>query len=345
VGWKSFMHQVEEASRRYRRGHIGAIRRSERPAMRGHHNLVSDYQERLLLQRTAGSQAQAAEYASYIAMLKSLHHDCGEPWNWHAVLATPPPPEPVRQNLAETQARAALQAHDPGFFDKMLGGAKQQRSQLEEAVQRGTAIDQHHYDMAVIEYRRMFERWRYQAQLAPGVIALHPDACRAALWCVGAFDELEWFTHQITLDAIEENVAIYRCAITDPDVVPKEEIKLGASGKVLQKDLTATKYWDLYQDHVASCALRIARESYAVLPIDRVIVNVQASQLDPRTGHMVGQTILAVHFTRNALLQLNFVALDPSESLKNFPHRMKFKKTAGFEPVASISADEQWISV
>jgi len=29
--------------------------------------------------------------------------------------------------------------------------------------------------------------------------------------------------------------------------------------------------------------------------------------------------------------------------MKNFSHRMKFKKSAGFEPVESITPDEQWV--
>jgi hypothetical protein len=59
---------------------------------------------------------------------------------------------------------------------------------------------------------------------------------------------------------------------------------------------------------------------------------------------MVCPTILAVHFTRGTLARLNFAAIDPSESLKNFPHRMKFKKTTGFDPVDEMTSDEQWVT-
>jgi hypothetical protein len=59
---------------------------------------------------------------------------------------------------------------------------------------------------------------------------------------------------------------------------------------------------------------------------------------------MVCPTVLAVHFTRGTLMRLNFAAIDPSESLKNFPHRMKFKKTSGFDPVDKITSDEQWVT-
>jgi hypothetical protein len=288
--------------------------------------------------------AEAAEYANYVTMLTSVHTDCSEPWNWHAVTASRPPVEPVRQNLAEAAARAALQAHSPGLVDKMFGGARQQRAQLEEAVHRGIALDQQHYESAMHDHRTRFNQWTYQTNLAPGVLSLHPEACRSALWYVGAFDELEGFGNRVMLDTITQDAATFYCVIGDQEIVPTEEVKLTASGKLSTKEMAAGKYWALYQDHVASCAIRIARETYAITPIERVIVNVQAARLDPSTGHMVCPTILAVHFTRATLTRLNFAAIDPSDSLKNFPHRMKFKKTSGFDPVEDMTSNEQWVT-
>lgn len=288
--------------------------------------------------------AEAEEYTNYVAMLTSVHSDCSEPWDWRAVTASRPPVEPVRHNPAEAAARAALQSHSPGFLDKMFGGAKQQRAQLEQAVQNGIVLDQQHYEAAMNEYRTRLNHWNYQINLAPGVLSLNLEACRSALWYVGAFDELEGFGTRVTLDAIAQNAATFGCAIEDQEIVPTEEVKLTAGGKLSTKEMAAGKYWALYQDHLASCALRIAREAYAVLPIERVIANVRVARLDPSTGHMVSPTVLAVHFTRSTLARLNFAAIDPSDSLKNFPHRMKFKKTAGFDPVEEMTSDEQWVT-
>lgn len=288
--------------------------------------------------------AEAEEYTNYVAMLTSVHADCSEPWSWQAIAASRPPAEPIRHNAAETAARAALEAHSPGFLEKIFGGAKQQRAQLEEAVRDGTALDQRQYEAAMNDYRSRLQHWNYQIQLAPGVLALNAEACRAALSYVGAFDEIEGFGSRVTLDAITRNAATFSCSIEDQEIVPAEEVKLTAGGKLSTKDMAAGKYWALYQDHVASCAIRIAREAYAVTPIERVIVNVKIARMDPSTGHPVRPTVLAVHFSRSALMRLNFAAIDPSEALKNFPHRMKFKKTAGFEPVDDMTSDEQWVT-
>lgn len=288
--------------------------------------------------------AEAEEYANYVAMLTSVHADCSEPWNWQAIMTSRPPVEPVRQNAAETAARAALQAHSPNLLDKIFGGAKQQRAQLEEAVRDGVALDQRQYEAAMNYYRSRLDQWNYQIHLAPGVLALNAEACRSALRYVGAFDEIEGFGSRVTLDAMTQDAATFSCVIEDREIVPAEEVKLTAGGKLSTKEMAAGKYWALYQDHVASCAIRIARETYAVTSIERVIVNVKIARLDPSTGHHVRPTVLAVHFSRGALTRLNFAAIDPSEALKNFPHRMKFKKTAGFDPVDDMTSDEQWVT-
>jgi len=351
VGWKQFVRQMEAVARRHEREMRASVRRSERQAMGTHREIVRQRREQARdaaqIQKERARQSAAAEadeYASYVARLTSVHTDCSELWNWHAIAASPPPIAPVRQNAAETAARAALDAHSPGLIDKIFGAAKQQRMQLESALQRGIALDQQSHDAALRHYNTLFNQWRYQLELAPAVLSLHLGACRAALQYVGAFDDIEEFGTHVTLDTITSNATSFTCAIEDQEIVPSEEVKLSTSGKLLTKEIAAGRYWALYQDHVASCALRIAREAYAVIPIERVIVNVRIARLDPSTGHLVRPTILAVHFTRAALTRLNFAAIDPSESLKNFAHRMKFKKTSGFDPVENITSDEQWIT-
>jgi hypothetical protein len=88
----------------------------------------------------------------------------------------------------------------------------------------------------------------------------------------------------------------------------------------------------------------MAREAFAVLPVSRAVVNIGPVQVNTQTGHKEPATFLAVHFARDILNKLNLGQIDPSDSMKNFPNRMKFKKTAGFEPVQPMTLDEQWIT-
>jgi hypothetical protein len=82
--------------------------------------------------------------------------------------------------------------------------------------------------------------------------------------------------------------------------------------------------------------LRVARELFALLPLEAAIVTASANVLNTGTGHIENQPIVSVMIPRKTLAMLNFQTLDPSDSLKNFVHQMDFKKTKGFAPVKKI---------
>ena len=132
--------------------------------------------------------------------------------------------------------------------------------------------------------------------------------------------------------------------ITDDEIVPTEVVKQLASGKLSTKAMPSGQYWELYQDHICSCALRLGCEVFAALPVERAIINIGKSELSSATGHPELVTFLAVHFTRQQLARINLNAIDPSNSMTNFSHRMTFKKTKGFQPVDAITFEDQFVT-
>lgn len=93
---------------------------------------------------------------------------------------------------------------------------------------------------------------------------------------------------------------------------------------------------ELYQDYVASVALRVAGDLLNVLPLKEVYVTCVAQMLDSQTGHQELTPILSVQFVRETFLRLNLKHIDPSDSIQNFRHEMKFSRTKGFAPVAQL---------
>jgi hypothetical protein len=158
------------------------------------------------------------------------------------------------------------------------------------------------------------------------------------------FSELTESGMNVSVAVLRHDVAVLRCVVDDESIVPQEEKKLSAAGKLQTKRIAAGTYWGLYQDYVCGCALRIAREVFALLPLPRVVVNVSRPGIDSATGHSRGMDILAVSIPREVAAKLHYNALDPSDSLVNFPHRMRFKKSSGFEPIEPIAADESFIT-
>ncbi len=80
----------------------------------------------------------------------------------------------------------------------------------------------------------------------------------------------------------------------------------------------------------------IARDMFAILPVQNVIVHAVDNVLNTSTGHNEDITILSVNYDRIKLNKLNFATIDPSNSMQNFIHNMKFLKTSGFKSVSRV---------
>ncbi|WP_205068210.1 hypothetical protein [Bacillus mesophilum] len=113
------------------------------------------------------------------------------------------------------------------------------------------------------------------------------------------------------------------------------------TGKLSEKDMPQTMYLDIFQDYVCSCAIRIARDMFAILPFKSVVVNAMDEQLNTATGKIEAAVILSVKFDKDVLNTLHFEAIDCSDSMSNFVHNMDFKKTKGFKPVEKLEVNIQ----
>ena len=102
--------------------------------------------------------------------------------------------------------------------------------------------------------------------------------------------------------------------------------------------MAATKFHQLYQDHICSYLIRTGREILALLPVNFVVVHMLSDMVDGSTGRLAKQPILSAVLYPDTLAGLNFDLLDPAEAMKNFKHNMSFSKTTGFRPVDQIDA-------
>ncbi|MBR5422114.1 MAG: DUF4236 domain-containing protein [Lachnospiraceae bacterium] len=124
--------------------------------------------------------------------------------------------------------------------------------------------------------------------------------------------------------------------VRSADVVPDRELILDEKG-LKDKALSKTAYNDMLQDYVCSCILRVARDTFALLPVKRVVIHATDTVLNTATGNENEETLVSVAIERQQLEGLNFERLDPSDALSAFPLNMNFKKTGGFSPVDRLN--------
>jgi hypothetical protein len=344
MGWKTLARDIEAANRE-----IDAYnRRVERDAVKRHRELArQEERDRKLAEKEAGrreAERQVKLFEGYLELLVSVHKDCGQPLDLPGIVNGPPPAQPAPSNRSEATARAALETYQPSLWAKLFGLVPGRRAELERAISKGAAQDRQQNEASQAAYVAALARWREQVALAKRLLDADATAYAEALGRTEAFEELKRFETRVEVVSAEPEVISLQCSLEDPELVPTEIVSVSAAGKLTAKAMPAGRYWALYQDHVCSCALRAAREALALLPVSRVIVNVCTLKLDSSTGHHRPSTLLAVQYTREGVSQLNVDAIDPSDALKNFPHRMKFKKSAGFDEVDAMTPDEQWVS-
>lgn len=312
-----------------------AQRKAERESAKRHRFHVAQ-QKKFEAENLKALAATTVEgHENHLEMIVTLHHDAAEPSDWAQVIAGTPPQQ---SHEKENDARRALESFRPTLFERLFGGGgKRRRAQLEEAIARGQAEDEAAFREAMAEWDR------YQL-MARGIVQGDPQAYLAAIENLGTFQEIESIGGKVEI-RIEEPTVLEASVLVPHDIVPRVEHKLLASGKLSTKDMPKARYWELYQAHVCSASIRVARELFHLLPVATVFVDVGAIRLNTATGHMSNDTFLSVEFDRERFLSLNFQRIDPPNAVQSFRHEMDFKKTTGFGQINGLRARAQLTSL
>ena len=244
----------------------------------------------------------------------------------------------AKSAAAEERARARQAA-----AEEKAAAAEEERKAAEEAVAE--------YEAHIEEIKSVHKasdgainwNWVKEGNVAPELKVLVPlaqrvmdgdiDAYFEVIEQVDPFDDLLEFGSGFEIGTDVPNILEVEFQVKSAEVVPQNVLSVTASGKLSDKPLSKGAYYDLVQDYVASTILRVARDSFALLPIDTVLIHATDRVLNTATGIEEDMTLVSCKISRYTVEKINFELVDPSDALTNFECNMKFKKTAGFEPV------------
>lgn len=173
---------------------------------------------------------------------------------------------------------------------------------------------------------------------AQSVIAGDIDAYFKVIAEVGPFDDLLEYGSGFEVGTDDPNLLEIEFQVKSDDIIPTQYPDMKANGEIVMKDFTKSAYYELVQDYVSSTMLRVARDTFALLPVKQVIIHAVDKVLNPATGNDEEVTIASVKIKRDALATLNFERIDPSDCLESFESNVKFKKTTGYAPVDRVLA-------
>ena len=316
------------------------LRRAERDAQRRQRELEKQHKQLEKMQELERAAYEVQVYENHIDLLLSVHKECSDTWDWEKIQSSEPPTKPAKSHTHEELAKAKLDKFKPGVFGKILGRAESNRDKLVRNVREAIEIDEKEYQEALQAYEQEYADWgaarEVGSRILAGIAAAYIDVIRQT----DPFSDISELGSSIEFQAESSALVEVTLHVNSEQVIPSEAKSLLKSGKLSVKQMPKGRFYELYQDYVCSCVLRVARELFALLPIEMVIVNAMGSILNTQTGYMEEQPILSVTIPRKTLEGLNFEMIDPSDSMSNFVHRMTFRKTKGFSAVETLKASD-----
>lgn len=325
-------------------GWRGTLRSLEAAANRADRNAKRRQKE---LERSRAAQQKLAEleeaayevevFENYIERLQTIHTECSNSIDWESVLTQSEPPEPIRSNKKEKEAKLKSHNFKPNIFHKLFRQSEKIREKLRKKIVDARNSDEATYQAALREYTDDLRSWKNEREIALNIQAGDPEALVCALKKYGEFAEIGEIGTQLQFSIDHKNNLRVDLNSHSKDIIPAESKSLLKNGRLSVKKMNKGSFNELFQDYVCSSLLRVAREVFAILPVDKVEVTALDEMLNSATGHMEEQPIVSALFTRNTIEKMNLDKIDPSDSMSNFVCNMDFKKSNGFRPVTRLN--------
>ncbi len=191
----------------------------------------------------------------------------------------------------------------------------------------------------IVRGSEAYQDWENLKKFSDRVLAGDVDSYFEIINEIKPYDDLLDFGSSFEVGTDRKDVLEVEFHVKSEEVVPTTEISLKANGTLSEKEMSKTNYYALMQDYICSTMIRVARDSFALLPVEKVYVHAVDDMLNTATGHETEVTLVSVEFGRNQLQSLNMEMIDPSDAISGFRNNMKFAKTTGFKAVERILPD------
>ncbi len=301
-------------------------RREQREAIRRQKELERQAKEQAKLSAVERAEFEVRTFENQLDLLLSVHKEQGPVWDWQSVASSLVPPAPER--LCQHELRARQMAC-------LLIGADQGTA---DTITQAQALDDQEYQQELAAHNADAARLEQLRSLAHRILAGDVTAYTTALTQLSPLSELSVLGSTIHFTVHSTQLIECILNVAGLQIIPAETKSLTSTGKLSVKPTPRARLHELYQDHICSCMLRVARETFALLPAETLLITARVEGTGRRHTE---EAVLSAVFARERLLKLDFDRLDPSDAIETFVHRGDFKasrKTAAFAPIVAFAA-------
>ena len=289
--------------------------------------------EQAKLSAVEQARLEVEAHENALEVLLSVHKQSSEPFDWKAFASALPPHEPPRLTRHETAA----------LLRKAVAGAIPSIEEGKPTVEEARLLDDREHEAMRVEHEKDFADWERMRSLARRVLAGEAKAYSEAVAEFSSLSEIANLGSSISLTVHNSNLTECSLNVNGRASIPGEVKSLTAAGKLSVKAMPKARFHEIYQDYVCGCVLRLAREVFALLPVDTVLVTATVDGKDSRTGRAAELPVLSAAIPRTVVARLDFERLDPSDSLENFNHRgdvMASRKSGDFVTITPLSPSD-----
>ena len=237
-------------------------------------------------------------------------------------------------------AKAAKAAPAPAVNEELIAKSKAQVEEFAAGIEALKSV--HKQSDGYIDWEAVANgavgQYKELQPFAQSVLAGDIDAYFKVIAEVGPFDDLLEYGSGFEVGTDDPKMLEIEFQVKSDAIIPTQYPDMKANGEIVMKDFSKTAYYELVQDYVSSTMLRVARDTFALLPVQTVIIHAVDKVLNPATGNDEEVTVCSAKIKRDALATLNFERIDPSDCLESFESNVKFRKTAGYAPVDRVLA-------
>lgn len=307
-----------------------AERRQQRDAKKRERELERQAKEMAKLSALEQARLEMETYENALEVLLSVHKEQAETFDWLSFATALPPVPPRRQSHNELKARQrlAVSPSRPGA-DLTLEQAQHQ--------------DESEYQTELQKYNSLKDEWTKMRSLASRVLQGDAVGYIEAIEELSPFTELSGIGSSLQFTIHNARLVEVVLSTNGRKAIPAEVKSLTASGKVSIKSMPKPQFIDIYQDYICGCVLRVARELFALLPIEMLLISASAEAIDTINGQTVERPFLSVAIPRVILKMFDFDKLDPSDSIMSLTHRGDLKasrKTGDFEFITPLTVSD-----
>lgn len=282
------------------------------------------------LQELERNRLEVEYFEHKLEMIQSIPKEVVKPIDWVEVESIPEPFEMGKTGPLEKIAQENAYHYKPNLFAKLFNKDEKKRENLQNQIKLAREND-----------LRDYQSWKRMINTSQNVLKGNVDSYFDVIHEFAPLEDISGLGSGFEFMIHNSHEMEVNFDVNSDSVVPKEVLSLTKNGDISKEQMPKEQYFQILQDYVFSCTLRIARDMFSLLPLKTICIHALDEQRNTTTGRIEKFIILSVKIDKHSLQSLNFDLLDYSNSIKTFEHHLNFNQTSGFRPVQKV----EWTSL